>query len=77
MTVQYIIIISIVAVCVGMAIYRICRTIAKPNSACDGCQLKDTCARQKKLQGHFEHKPINTLESGNECVKDKRRIFDK
>lgn len=56
MTIQYIIIISIVAVCIGMAIYHVCRAIAKPNSACDGCQLKDACARHKKTQERFERK---------------------
>lgn len=50
MILQYIITGIIVAVCVGIAVYYIYRTVTNTSSVCDGCQLKEVCTRHARKQ---------------------------
>jgi uncharacterized membrane protein YraQ (UPF0718 family) len=50
MILQYVITGIIVAVCVGIAVYYIYRTVTNTSSACDGCQLKEACTRHARKQ---------------------------
>ncbi len=46
MTLQYIIVLIVVAVCVSYVGYRLYRTMTDHKSACDGCALKESCTKQ-------------------------------
>ena len=48
------VVIIVLAVAVGYAVYRVYRTLTNRNDACEGCVLKDSCKKHSGTTGKHD-----------------------